>query len=277
MTHTLVYPITSSHNAAGHLEIDGCDVVELGSNLRHAAGGLRGDLHPRPVPPLHERVRGTYPGFRDHLREQSVLRRGDRPDGPRGGPVDRRIFGRRVSRGQGGRLPGGEDLLPRQQQDPGRTRVRPFRRCGLRGGRQLPGTGFARRAGGGAGRAAEGTAAHHAGHRGAHPLLHPDRAGGLQVRVRPGGWGGHGGHPAGDGSPASRADRSARPHRQPDLRAGVVPQSHRHPGGPHRAGRREPTGSSAATSTSGAGWVSATPRKTPRRPSATTRPSRWRA
>jgi diaminopimelate decarboxylase len=29
LTHTLVYPITASHNAVGHLEIDGCDVVEL--------------------------------------------------------------------------------------------------------------------------------------------------------------------------------------------------------------------------------------------------------
>jgi diaminopimelate decarboxylase len=29
LTHTLVYPITASHNAAGHLEIGGCDVVEL--------------------------------------------------------------------------------------------------------------------------------------------------------------------------------------------------------------------------------------------------------
>jgi diaminopimelate decarboxylase len=29
LTHTLVYPITSSHNAAGHLEVDGCDVVDL--------------------------------------------------------------------------------------------------------------------------------------------------------------------------------------------------------------------------------------------------------
>ena len=29
MTHTLVYPITASHNAAGHLEVDGCDVVDL--------------------------------------------------------------------------------------------------------------------------------------------------------------------------------------------------------------------------------------------------------
>ena len=29
MTHTLVYPITSLHNAAGHLEIGGLDVVEL--------------------------------------------------------------------------------------------------------------------------------------------------------------------------------------------------------------------------------------------------------
>ena len=29
MTHTLVYPMNSVHNAAGHLEIDGCDVVDL--------------------------------------------------------------------------------------------------------------------------------------------------------------------------------------------------------------------------------------------------------
>ncbi len=29
MTHTLVYPITATHNSAGHLEVDGCDVVDL--------------------------------------------------------------------------------------------------------------------------------------------------------------------------------------------------------------------------------------------------------
>jgi diaminopimelate decarboxylase len=29
LTHTLVYPITSVHNARGHLEVDGCDVVDL--------------------------------------------------------------------------------------------------------------------------------------------------------------------------------------------------------------------------------------------------------
>ena len=29
MTHTLVYPITAVHNAVGHLEVGGCDVVEL--------------------------------------------------------------------------------------------------------------------------------------------------------------------------------------------------------------------------------------------------------
>lgn len=33
MTHTLVYPIATSHNAAGHLEIDGCDVVDLAMQL----------------------------------------------------------------------------------------------------------------------------------------------------------------------------------------------------------------------------------------------------
>ena len=29
MTHTLIYPHTARHNEAGHLEIGGCDVVEL--------------------------------------------------------------------------------------------------------------------------------------------------------------------------------------------------------------------------------------------------------
>ena len=29
MTHTLIYPVHASHNAAGHLEIDGCDIVDL--------------------------------------------------------------------------------------------------------------------------------------------------------------------------------------------------------------------------------------------------------
>ncbi len=29
MTHTLVYPIAATHNSAGHLEVGGCDVVEL--------------------------------------------------------------------------------------------------------------------------------------------------------------------------------------------------------------------------------------------------------
>ena len=29
MTHTLIYPVTARHNEAGHLEIGGCDVVEL--------------------------------------------------------------------------------------------------------------------------------------------------------------------------------------------------------------------------------------------------------
>src|SRR5660398_186731 len=29
MTHTLIYPSNSRHNSAGHLEVDGCEVVEL--------------------------------------------------------------------------------------------------------------------------------------------------------------------------------------------------------------------------------------------------------
>ena len=33
MTHTLIYPHTTVHNAAGHLEIGGCDVVDLAHEL----------------------------------------------------------------------------------------------------------------------------------------------------------------------------------------------------------------------------------------------------
>ncbi len=62
MTHTLIYPHTTAHNAAGHLEIGGCDVVDLArefgtplfiydeQTLRdqcrayHAAFGARTDL-----------------------------------------------------------------------------------------------------------------------------------------------------------------------------------------------------------------------------------------
>ncbi|MEZ5125128.1 MAG: diaminopimelate decarboxylase [Thermoleophilia bacterium] len=33
MTHTLIYPHTTTHNAAGHLEIGGCDVVELADSF----------------------------------------------------------------------------------------------------------------------------------------------------------------------------------------------------------------------------------------------------
>lgn len=33
MTHTLIYPGTTRHNAAGRLEIDGCDVVELAAEF----------------------------------------------------------------------------------------------------------------------------------------------------------------------------------------------------------------------------------------------------
>ena len=63
MTHTLIYPHTTVHNAAGHLEIGGCDVVDLArefgtplfiydeQTLRdqcrayHAAFGARTDLY----------------------------------------------------------------------------------------------------------------------------------------------------------------------------------------------------------------------------------------
>ena len=140
MTHTLVYPITARHNDAGHLEIDGCDIVDLVDEFGTPLIVYEEKIHPRPVPALHAGVCGAHPRLRDHLRQQGVLVGGDSPVGARRGPLHRRVLRRRVPRGQGGRLPAGEDLLPRQQQDPGRARIRPRRRRGLRGHRQLPGT-----------------------------------------------------------------------------------------------------------------------------------------
>jgi diaminopimelate decarboxylase len=63
VTHTLIYPHTTRHNLAGHLEIGGCDVVDLAheygtplfiydeQSVRdqcrayHAAFGARTDLY----------------------------------------------------------------------------------------------------------------------------------------------------------------------------------------------------------------------------------------
>ena len=197
MTHTLVYPITASHNAAGHLEIDGCDVVDLVADVRHAPARLRGEVHPRPVPPLHERLRANTPRI---SRSSTRARRSPRWRSPswcwrRASPSTCRPAASTT-------WPRWPASRPRRSSSTATTRPGPSWST-----RSPGGVGFVvvdsfqelallEELVGARGERAEGPAAHHAGHRGAHALLHPDRAGGLQVRLRAGRRGGHGGHPA---------------------------------------------------------------------------------
>ena len=117
MTHTLIYPAHTSHNAAGHLEIDGCDIVDLvaehGTPLMVYEEKTLRDQCRR----FMEAFRSRTDDFEVDLREQGLLHRGHLPARGRGGPLHRRLRRRRVSHRARGRLPHGAHVLSRQQQD----------------------------------------------------------------------------------------------------------------------------------------------------------------
>ena len=246
MTHTLTYPETAAHDAAGHLVIDGCDLVDLAHEFGTPLFVYEEKGAARPVPPLRPGVRQAHRRLRGRLREQGVPRGRHHPAGRRGGPLDRRLVGRRVPHRPGGRRAHRPHVLPRQQQDAGRTRLRARQRHRVRGGRQLRRVGAAGAAGGRTERAPTHPSSHHPGHRGPHPRVHPDRAGGLQVRLRPGAGAGDRGHQAGAGRAAPGTRGPARPHRQPDLRARRLPGHHRPAGRPDASRPPTTSGSRAA-------------------------------
>ena len=73
MTHTLIYPHTTRHNDAGHLEIGGCDVVELAERF-----GTPLFIYDEQT--LRDQCRAytaafadAHPTTRDRLRQQGVL------------------------------------------------------------------------------------------------------------------------------------------------------------------------------------------------------------
>ena len=66
MTHTLVYPITSRHNAAGHLEVDGCDVVDL-------VGEFGTPLMIYEEKTIRDQCRRYMQAFREHTSDFEVI------------------------------------------------------------------------------------------------------------------------------------------------------------------------------------------------------------
>ncbi len=66
MTHTLVYPITAAHNSAGHLEVGGCDVVEL-------VAGHGSPLMIYDEKSIRDQCRRYVAAFREHSEDFEVI------------------------------------------------------------------------------------------------------------------------------------------------------------------------------------------------------------
>jgi len=66
VTHTLVYPITASHNAAGHLQVGGCDVAEL-------VAGYGSPLVIYEEESIRDQCRRYLTAFREHTDDFEVI------------------------------------------------------------------------------------------------------------------------------------------------------------------------------------------------------------
>jgi diaminopimelate decarboxylase len=66
VTHTLVYPITAAHNSAGHLEVGGCDVVEL-------VAGHGSPLLIYDEKSIRDQCRRYVAAFREHSEDFEVV------------------------------------------------------------------------------------------------------------------------------------------------------------------------------------------------------------
>jgi diaminopimelate decarboxylase len=66
VTHTLVYPITAAHNSAGHLEVGGCDVVEL-------VAGHGSPLLIYDEKSIRDQCRRYMVAFREHAEDFEVI------------------------------------------------------------------------------------------------------------------------------------------------------------------------------------------------------------
>ena len=227
-----VYPAGSRVNERGHLEVGGCDVVDLAAEFGTPAYIYAED-------DIRARARSYLDAFRARSEDFEVLY------ASKAAPITAiyRLFaeqGLSVDVASGGELhmalragfDPGAHLPARQQQDRGRASLRGRGRGGPRDRRFLrrdrPPRPDARPA---AGRPDPG----HPGDPALHPLLRADRRPRLEVRVRPRGRAGGPGGRRGARLAKPAPGRPARPHRLADLRARALRGGDR---GARRAGRR---------------------------------------
>ena len=186
-----VYPLGSRLNERGRLEVGGCDVVELAAEFGTPAYVYAEDDMRARARTFVEAFRARTRALRGDLRQQGVPLHRGLPAVRRGGAVRRRGVGRRASPRARGRDGPEAALHAREQQVAGRARLRDRERHRPHRGRLV------RRDRAPARPLAAGDAAGHAGHRAEHALVHPDRPGGLEVRLP-------------DGRGAARGARRAR-------------------------------------------------------------------
>ena len=112
-------------NERGHLEVGGCDVVELAARVRHPRLRLRRGRHPRPGPRVPRGVpaRGPTTSRSIYASKAAPITAVCRWSA-RGGALDRRRLGRRAPHRAAGRVRARAHPHARQQQDRGRAAAR---------------------------------------------------------------------------------------------------------------------------------------------------------
>ena len=235
VTHTLIYPHTTVHNAAGHLEIGGCDVVDLARSygtplfiydeqtLRdqcrayHVAFGARVSDYEIVYASKAFSCRAMAELVAQEDLSLDVATGGELAAARAAGFPPGRIYfhgnNKSVAEIEAGLDVGIGHFVVDSFEEIERLEAA----VAARGGRQEVLV-----------RVTPGRAAQHA-------RLHPDRPAGQQVRLRPGRRPRRGGGAPPPRRGPSRARRRARPHRLADLRAGLVPPRGR--GAVHRPRR----------------------------------------
>ncbi len=228
-----VYPGGSRVNERGHLEIAGCDVVELAEEFGTPAYVYAEDDMRARARAYRDGLRAARRRLRGALRQQVAALHRRLPALRRGGALGRRRLRRRAAHGAARRLRPGPHPHARQQQE---RRGDPLRRA-LR--RRPPDPRLLRRdrALRAAARRSPRTCSIRVtpGDQALDPRLRADRPARLEVRLRARGRPGGAGDRAGARLRRAQPDRPARPHRLADLRARAL-----HAGDPRarRAGRR---------------------------------------
>ena len=214
-----VYPLGSRVNERSHLEVGGCDVVEVAAEFGtpvyiYAEEDIRARARSLP-----RRLSLPYRRLRGPVREQGGPDHRDLPALRRGGAVGRRGLRRRAAHGAWRGPRPGSRLHAREQQDRGRASLRGRGRRRPSDRRLIRRDRPARRAPGSPpGRPDP----RHPRDPALHSFLRADGWPRLEVRLRARGWPGGASDRRGALIPPPATGGPARPHRLPDLRAGAL-------------------------------------------------------